>query len=336
MNHPHKYLNHSTHTIFNLLGVTMNKLPLVLAVSLIAASSSLSAATIYEKDGFKFKMDGDIQIQLRKRTGSGEETHVDIDDSELKNKISYDLGNDLTAFAEAHFDTGKDVDGAVESEETFVGIKSKNFKIQIGRMDYVTDDFATERGIEEPTNESAFEAGDTSGTDVILMEAKAGPMTFALSHDLGDSSRNTELSSTDIYVSGKVNSNLQFGAAFQSLKEDATSDATRTSGINAELKIGKISVAADYSSRDDKHSDASLADLKVTNLSVAFPIAATTKTTLGITSQSNKSDTAADSWYANIVYKFPKAKNVSIFAEIENTNEQDSNMGFVAGMRVKF
>jgi predicted porin len=41
----------------------MKKLPLALAVSLIAASSSLSAATIYEKDGFKFKMDGDIQIQ---------------------------------------------------------------------------------------------------------------------------------------------------------------------------------------------------------------------------------------------------------------------------------
>lgn len=314
----------------------MKKLPLVLAASLIAASSSLSAATIYEKDGFKFKMDGDIQIQLRKRTGSGEETHVDIDDSELKNKISYDLGNDLTAFAEAHFDMGKDVSGAVESEETFVGIKSKKFKFQIGRMDYVTDDFATERGIEEPTNESAFEAGDTSGTDVILMEAKAGPVTFALSHDLGDSTRNTALSSTDIYVSAKVNSNLQFGAAVQSLKETAASDTTKTSGVNAKLKIGKISVAADYSSRDDKHSDASLADLKVTNLSVAFPVAATTKATLGITNQSNKSDTAADSWYANVVYKFPKAKNVSIFAEIEDTNASGADMGFVAGMRVKF
>lgn len=314
----------------------MKKLPLAIAVGLIAASSSLNAATIYEKDGFKFKVDGDIQIQLRKRTGSGEETHVDIDDSELKNKFSYDLGNDLTGFAEAHFDAGKDLNGNVESEETFVGIKSKKFKFQIGRMDYVTNDFATERGIEEPTNETAFEAGNVDGTDVVLIEADTGIITFALSHDLGDSSRNTALSSTDIYISGKVSSNFELGAAFQSLKETASSEATRTSGINAKLDIGKISVAADYSSRDDKHSDTDLADLKVTNLSVAFPIAATTKTTLGITSQSNKSDSAADSWYANVVYKFPKAKKVSVFGEFQKTNASDSNLGFVAGMRVKF
>lgn len=74
----------------------------------------------------------------------------------------------------------------------------------------------------------------------------------------------------------------------------------------------------------------------MTNLSVAFPVAATTKATLGITNQSNKSDTAADSWYANVVYKFPKAKNVSIFAEVEDTNASGADMGFVAGMRVKF
>ncbi|MFO8141760.1 MAG: porin, partial [Marinobacter sp.] len=41
-------------------------------------------------------------------------------------------------------------------------------------------------------------------------------------------------------------------------------------------------------------------------------------------------------WYANVTYKFPAAKNVSVFAEIADNDLDDTDMGFLAGMRVKF
>jgi hypothetical protein len=43
-----------------------------------------------------------------------------------------------------------------------------------------------------------------------------------------------------------------------------------------------------------------------------------------------------DIWYANIVYKFPAAKKVSLFAEFANSDEDDSDIGYLLGMRVKF
>ena len=57
----------------------------------------------------------------------------------------------------------------------------------------------------------------------------------------------------------------------------------------------------------------------------------------------NKEEDNADDiteWYANVTYKFPAAKNVSVFAEIAQSDEEqgteDADMGFLAGMRVKF
>lgn len=183
----------------------MKKLPLALAMGLIAASTSVNAAKIYEDKGLTFKIDGDIQLQLRQRVGDDEELHVDYDDSEIKFKLGYDIGGGYTAFGETHYDTGKDRDGAVEAEETFVGIKNEVFKFQYGRMDYATADFATEKGIEEPLSASAFEDGTVDGDDVLRLDVEAGPATIALSHDLGG--RNDvdedEFSSSDLYVAGE-------------------------------------------------------------------------------------------------------------------------------------
>ncbi len=312
----------------------MKKLPLALAIGVIAASSSLNAATVYDNKGLKFKIDGDIQIQLRQRVGDDEELHVDYDDSELKFKLGYDIGNNYTAFAESHFDTGKDRDGAVEAEETFVGIKNDAFKVQIGRMDYVTDEFATEKGIEEPLAESAFEAGEVDGDDVILIEAKAGPVNIALSHDLGGRNETDadEFSSTDLYITGKFGP-VKAGFAYQDLEEDENTQS-ETVGVNLKAKLGPVSLAGDYSEKEFDDTPAN--DFEVINLSAGFKVAPTTKTHIGYQSLSPEEGEDVDGWYANVVYKFPKAKKVSVFAELQDTDEDDTDVGYLVGMRVKF
>ena len=62
----------------------MKKLLLAVAVSTVAAGS-VNAATVYEKDGFTYKLNGDLQVQLRQKIGDEERAHVDYDDLELKN-----------------------------------------------------------------------------------------------------------------------------------------------------------------------------------------------------------------------------------------------------------
>ncbi len=75
----------------------MKKLLLAVAVSSMAAGS-VNAATVYEKDGFTYKLNGDFQVQFRQATGFDERADVEYDDLELKNYVAYDLGNDMTAF----------------------------------------------------------------------------------------------------------------------------------------------------------------------------------------------------------------------------------------------
>jgi len=62
----------------------MKKLLLAVAVSTVAAGS-VNAATVYEKDGFTYKLNGDFQVQLRKKIGDDTNEYVDFDDLELKN-----------------------------------------------------------------------------------------------------------------------------------------------------------------------------------------------------------------------------------------------------------
>ena len=61
----------------------MKKLLLAVAVSTVAAGS-VNAATVYEKDGFTYKLNGDFQIQFRQATGFDERAEVEYDDMELK------------------------------------------------------------------------------------------------------------------------------------------------------------------------------------------------------------------------------------------------------------
>ncbi|WP_240616629.1 hypothetical protein [Marinobacter fuscus] len=44
----------------------MKKLLLAVVASAVAAGS-VNAATVYEKDGFTYKLNGDFQVQLRKK-----------------------------------------------------------------------------------------------------------------------------------------------------------------------------------------------------------------------------------------------------------------------------
>src|SRR5680860_378846 len=103
----------------------MKNIILAVVVSSVAVSS-VNAATVYEKDGLTYKLNGDFQIQLRKNIGDNTSEYVDFDDLELKNYVSYDLDNGIKAFGRLDFDfkdhaNGKDVNKPIE--EAYVGLQ---------------------------------------------------------------------------------------------------------------------------------------------------------------------------------------------------------------------
>jgi len=319
----------------------MKKLLLAVAVSSMAVGS-VNAATVYEKDGFTYKLNGDFQVQFRQATGFDERADVEYDDLELKNYVAYDLGNDLTAFG--RLDVGfkdaaeKDENGS-NLEEAYVGLKYGVASFSFGKQNFASDEFGIEQAIEvETIDEDRFDDTGTDGDDTIRIDIELENVYIAASHEM----KSTDGASSgidgeyyDLFVATEL-AGLELAAAYQQSRAYGTADSADTWGLSASYDFGFMNLAADYSSTD-------VSDFEITQYNVAavFAVASTTDVAVGM---GNKEEDNADDiteWYANVTYKFPAAKNVSVFAEVaqsdlEDNSGDDADMGFLAGMRVKF
>jgi hypothetical protein len=114
----------------------------------------------------------------------------------------------------------------------------------------------------------------------------------------------------------------------ENAKEAIGADSYDTWGVSASYDAGFATFAADYSSTDE------IADLY--NIAVSFPVASTTSMAIGMVNEDFDAGDDITEWYANVTYKFPTQKNVSLFAEIADSDEDGADMGYLAGMRVKF
>ncbi|BFN12919.1 porin [Marinobacter sp. RI1] len=314
----------------------MKKLLLAVAVSTVAAGS-VNAATVYEKDGFTYKLNGDFQIQFRQATGFDERAEVEYDDMELKNYVAYDLGNDLTAFGRLDVGYKKAAEGSQDAsnlEEAYVGLKYGVTSFSFGKQDFAGDEFGIEEAYEvETIDEDRFDGVETAGDDTIRVDIELENVYIAASHEMDAADQDGEY--YDLFVATEL-AGLELAAAYQQSRAAGAAEATDTWGVSASYDFGFMNLAADYSSTDED-------DFETTqyNLAAVFAVAATTDVALGM---GNKEEDDADDiteWYANVTYKFPAAKNVSVFAEIaqsdlEDASGDDADMGFLAGMRVKF
>ncbi|WP_027858623.1 porin [Marinobacterium jannaschii] len=306
---------------------------LVLAAAVIAATTagSASAVTIYEGKGLTYKLKGDWQIQLRQDVGNDQNLDVEFDDLELKNSIAYDLGNDMTAFGQLDFgfkDAAENKQNGSDLEEAYVGLQFGNTAVAIGKQNYATDEFGVEAAYELKLDTDGFEERGTDGDDVIRVDVEMENFTFIASHDIeaeGESSESGQ--SFDLFAATSV-AGLELAAAYQSKEAAVGADSVDTFGVSAAYKLGSVTLAADYSSTDD------VADYY--NVVAVVKAAKTTKVALGLQTVEPETGDEATEWYANVTYKFPTQKNVSVFAEIADTDEDNVDLGFLTGMRIKF
>lgn len=325
---------------------------LLLAVAVSVAAGSASAATIYEGNGLTYKINGDVQIQLRKKVGEDEHADVEFDDIELKNYVSYDLGSDMKAFGRVDFsfdDKANDSgDDSADLEEAYVGLALGNTSVSIGKQNFASDEFGIEEAYELISDEDRFDGVETSGDDTIRLDIELENVYIAASYELQAKGSDNSSSGKyfDLFASTDIG-NVTLAAAYQNTSdadEDFIykngADDVDTWGFSASYDAGFATFAAEYSTTDD------LADQY--GIATTFAVAETTTVAIGVIDTdfddayiakfSTPDDIIEDftEWYANVTYKFPTQKNVSLFAEIADTDLDDSDMGYLAGMRVKF
>ena len=312
----------------------MKKLLLAVAVSSVAAGSA-NAATIYEKDGFTYKLNGDFQVQMRQDIGNDENLGVEFDDLEMKNYVSYDLGNEMKAFGRVDFgfkDYANQDDKGEEDllEEAYVGMKFGVASLSFGKQNFAGDEFGVEEAIESPLDEDQFDAEGTDGDDTLRVDVELENVYVAASYELeaeGTDSEGDEY--FDLFASTEF-AGLTLAGAYQQ-RTPINGDSVDTYGVSAAYDFDIAGLAADYSISDNDGTETTLY-----NVAATFDVASTTGVALGMQNQEEDGSEDVTGWYANVTYKFPEAKNVRLFAEIADTDEDDTDMGYLAGMRVKF
>lgn len=309
----------------------MKKLILASAIMAATTAGAANAATIYEGNGLTYKIKGDWQIQLRQDAGDDQNPDIEFDDLEIKNSITYDLQNGLTAFGQLDFgfkDEAEDKRDGSKLEEAYVGLAYEQVAVSIGKRDLASDDFGVEAAYENTLSEDGFDAQGTDGDDVIRVDARLGQINLIASYELdaeGESSENGE--SFDIFAVTEI-SGLELATAYQTRKDTTDAESVDTWGVSAAYDAGMVRVGADFTDVEDTEEQY--------NLVAIAPVANTTRVAVGLTNVEPEQGEDVTEWYANVTYTFPNQKNVSTFAEIADTDADNVDAGFLAGLRIKF
>jgi predicted porin len=315
----------------------MNKLMSKILFALIAISMvavSAQAATVFQKDGLTFNINGDLQVQLRQDNGDDQDLDVEFDDLEIKNSVSYELKNGLTAFGELDFSGNSAAEAETSSillEEGYVGLGYQNYSVLIGKTDNAADSFGVYGGLESYNSDDAFDlVGVTGGDDLIMVKADFDMVSVIVDYELeADSEDSGEADYNEVFnilVSANI-AGIDAAVAYENI--DTDSDDVDIYGISLAYDAEVIWVGADYSVADSDGDKAS-----EWNIVAEVPVTEATTIGAGYNYLDVDDEDEVGAYYFNVQHMLHE--NVKVFAEIGDNDIDDSDMGYLAGLQVKF
>jgi predicted porin len=296
----------------------MKKLVLASAIAVAAVSGAATAAEVFKKDALTLSVTGELEIQVGQAIGDDEDIEVFYDELELGFGAEYVINNNVTAFGNVVLNFNEQAENGNSDDtldQAYVGLKTGNFSTSIGRQYFGSDDF----GIEKSYSLDGLDAfGPELGSETIKVEYAAGNYTAVLSHDVEEEDGEV----TDLFATAKVG-RFDLGAAYQ------TAETVDAYGLSAATNVGKYNVGVDFSKLDVAGFDTSL-----TNLAVGFPVAAKTEAAVGAIYADLEGSNDVTQWYVNATHKLNS--NVSVFGELNDNDIDNSDLGFLTGMKVLF
>jgi predicted porin len=239
-------------------------------------------------------------------------------------------------FKNAADDSNKD---GSNLEEAYLGLAFGNTSVSFGKQNFASDEFGVEEAYELKTvKEDRFDAIGTDGDDTIRMDVALENAYIVASYEMEAEGEKSEGDGEffDLFASTDIG-DLTLAAAYQRWNEAVIdgNESVDTWGISASYDAGFATFAADYSTSDSS-DDTSKKNADQYNLAAVFAAAKTTDIAIGVVNVDEDNGDDITEWYANVTYKFPTQKNVSLFAEIADSDADGADMGYLAGMRVKF
>jgi Outer membrane protein (porin) len=336
----------------------MKKTILAMAVpALLAAGSASASINLYDAEGVKVDASGAAEVQYIQDIGNNQDAKWRLDDGDFAINTEIAVSDKLTAIAAMGFEfemAGGAKDAAtdeyrsnVENDELYVGFKGDWGQFTAGRQYLLMDDSGITKDYELSVN--SFGVDIEQATQVGKYVYDNGTVYGAATYtDFSDGFDDDSAEAVaDGYGPGDdlLIYEARLGYRFADVDArvyyqkadnvDRTNDK-ETDAYNFEIEyagIENVGLAASVGrvSEDDGSNDV---DTDYMSIAADYTMG---KTTFGIgydnkDVEGNTSD--VNGYYANVTYALHS--NAHVYAEVGDSDGDDQDWGYVAGMEVKF
>lgn len=302
--------------------------------SLFAATTAYSA-TMHDADGITLELFGEIELQYVNDLEEDEDAIIDIDEATFGVEAGYDITDDITAIGVVSFDASDDDDNNSNAvlDDAYVGFSSANYgTITIGQQVTIFDDAGI--GSDFEFGLASFYEQNDNGEQVIKYTIDKGNAYGGIAYLLDNGESDDGLDAIDAKLG------VRFGGAdltaFYGQGELENGGDVKNLNLEARYTIDALTLAAAYAtvSSDDDNSDMDNYGLAATyQLNKAQFAAGWSLTELDSGSSINDGDNF-NSYFVNVSYSF--ITNVTAYAEIGGNDQDDTELGYVAGMNITF
>ena len=306
----------------------MKKTLLALAITGLFATTA-QAASIYEKDGVSIDLTGDVEVQLRSDTDGANKNYINIDDADFGFAMGYDIGHNLTVGSAVTF-SGED--GEVSLGDAYVGVSGDFGALTMGKHATILDD-AGVGGDYAFGFDTIVSDADFKGKQVIKYKGDFDTFYFGIATILNSGDGEDEGSAVDGNIGVRV-AGLDL-ALFAGTASDVLENDISSMILQATYSINHFDLGAVYatSTTDDAAGDTT-ADFDAISASVGYTM---DKWNFGLgygVVTDNGDDTSEGTGYANVGYSFTSL--VHAFVELGHSDADDAELGYAAGLQVKF
>jgi predicted porin len=302
----------------------------LIALSVLVAAGSVNAANVYDNDGVMVDVYGDFAVHYEQAQGNDKEAQIVVDDADFGFDFESAINEEMAIIANMDV-TGE---GDLKLDDLTVGLKAGATTVKVGDQVNLVDEI----GI---SNDFAFGLGTAetmvgglvdSGEQVINVQYDDGEKFYA-----GFSSTMTADGddTTDDGNQYALKAGVRFGDAdvvayyadgdAETLNRDANALALKGSYALGDVVLSALYVTADDDVTGDLDSIGANIEYSMDKYGFNF----------GLADHSyDASSSDFTEYYANVSYAV--AKNATAFFEVQDSDADNSDMGYAAGLTVKF
>ncbi|ODP98611.1 hypothetical protein BZG00_03220 [Salinivibrio kushneri] len=327
----------------------MKKTILAMAVpALLAAGSASASINLYDAEGVKVDLSGAAEVQYMQEIGNDKDGMWRLDDGDIAVNTEVAISPKMSALAGMSFEfedesTDAGSNSGVENKELFVGFKGDTFgQVTFGRQYLLSDDIGITKDYE--LSISSFDGTEaTHGAQVAKYVYDNGTVYGGIStrqDSDGNDDGSAELSIIDARLGYRVADFDMRGYYYKAddVGADKPASSTDVTAYQFEVEyagIENVGLAASYGNGEAERvvGGAEVADTDYFSLAADYTMGNTTFAA-GWDRQDPKEGDNVNGYYANVTYALHS--NAKVYAEIGDTNADNSDLGYVAGMEVKF